>query len=162
MKAILGIGRLSNIELVDPTTGRTSTRKTPGKWLGWDPTKRQFLICTVKGRSAARLPAHVVRAHRRFHDHAPASGGRLVDAPSPVGTCAQVALIKALSYFVPKQVVSPGKNPFGWHHAFGDTGHKGGTYTAKVMPALVRDSRGNLFIKRRKGNIFTVDTWLRG
>jgi len=30
------------------------------------------------------------------------------------------------------------------------------------MPALVRDSRGNLFIKRRKGNIFTVDTWLRG
>ena len=35
-------------------------------------------------------------------------------------------------------------------------------YTPKVMPALCQDSKGNLFIKRRKGNIFTVDTWLRG
>jgi hypothetical protein len=162
MKAILGIGRLLALHLVDPTTGRTTTRKTPGTWLGWDTTTRQFLLCKPKGRSRAPLPSRVVRAHRRFHAHDPASGGRLVEVPTPIGRRQQIALIKALDYFVPKQVISPDKNPFGWTHAFGDTGHKGGTYTAKVMPALVRDSRGNLFIKRRKGNIFTVDTWLRG
>jgi|HubBroStandDraft_2_1064218.scaffolds.fasta_scaffold104468_3 hypothetical protein len=162
MKAILGIGRLINLQLVDPTTGKQSTRRTPGKWLGWDTRARQFLICTVRGRSASSLPADVVRAHKRFHQAAPNGRARLVEAPSPIGAQRQIALIKALSYFVPKSVISPGKNPYGWHHAFGDTGHKGGTYTAKVMPALVRDSRGNLFIKRRKGNIFTVDTWLRG
>ncbi len=162
MKAILGVGRLLGLTLVDPTSGKISKRRTPGTWLGWDPRTRQFLLCKPRGRSSAKLPPHVVRAHQRFHAHAPAAGAKLVEAPSPVGTCRQIALIKGLDYFVPKQVVSPDKNPYGWTHAFGDVGHKGGTYTAKVMPALVRDSKGNLFIKRRKGNIFTVDTWLRG
>lgn len=162
MKAILGVGRLIALRLVDPNTGKKSILTTPGKWLGWNPTARQFLICVPKGKTTKRLPPHIVRAHRRFHDHAPAAGAKLVEAPSPVGKCQQVALIHRLDYYVPDEVISPEKNQSGWKHKFGDVGHKGGTYTAKVMPALVRDSRGNLFIKRRKGNIFTVDTWLRG
>lgn len=87
----------------------------------------------------------------------------MVDAPSPTGVLAKVGLVKSLTYEVPTRIRSPEKNRYRWHHAFGDTGHKGGdTYPERVMPALLRDARGNLFIKRRPGNIFTVDTWLRG
>jgi hypothetical protein len=32
----------------------------------------------------------------------------------------------------------------------------------RVMPALMMDARGHIFIHRRPGNIFRVDTWLRG
>jgi hypothetical protein len=68
-----------------------------------------------------------------------------------------------LVYEVPQTVRSPGKNPYQWHHAFGDTGHKGGkAYSTAVMPWLARDSKGNLFFVRRQGNIFNVDSWLRG
>lgn len=78
-------------------------------------------------------------------------------------TVKNVGLLKSLVYYVPSKIRSPGKNKYLWHHAFGDTGHKGGdSYPIKVMPMLQRDSAGNLFIKRRPGNIFRVDNWLRG
>ena len=71
--------------------------------------------------------------------------------------------MKALVYTVPRKINSPEKNPYQWHHAFGDTGHKGGDhYPERVMPALMKDQKGNLFFKRRPGNIYKVDQWIRG
>lgn len=161
-KALLGIGLLTSLEILDPKTGRTTTRIVRGKWLAWDTGRRAFHICTVKGRAGQGLPAGVAKAHRRFHAANPRATVA-ADVPASAGGEQQVGLVKALTYRVPQQVESPEKNPHLWHHAFGDTGHKGGdAYPQRVMPALVRDRAGNLFIRRRPGNIFRVDTWLRG
>jgi hypothetical protein len=161
VESALGVGQLTSLELLNPASGKTTAQRVHGRWLGWSPKKRQFLICKILRRNPGKVSSGIERAHRRFHQ-APSSGSFVVDAPAPQGKLQQVGLVKALTYQVPDSVKSPGKNRAHWHHAFGDTGHKGGVYTPKVMPALCRDAKGNLFIKRRKGNIFTVDTWLRG
>ena len=161
-RALLGIGTLTQLTVLDPATRKTRTLTLRNRWLAWEPGKRCFHICTPKGRQGTALPPGVRAAHRRFHQ-ADSQAALLADVPSPVGRLTQVGLLKAVVYRVPHQVRSPEKNPYAWHHAFGDTGHKGGdNYPDRVMPALLRDAKGNLFIKRRKGNIFRVDTWLRG
>ena len=165
MESALGVGRLTSLELLNPDTGKTSVRRVSGKWLAWRPKSKAFVICRVLKRAknpGACLSPHIEKAHRKFH-LAPSSGSpKVIDAPEPCGELKQVALLKALTYLVPNEVRSPSKNNSHWHHAFGDTGHKGGVYTPKVMPALCVDRNGNIFIRRRKGNIFTVDSWLRG
>lgn len=161
--SLLGVGTLHGLEV--EVGGRSRTIKTPGKWLAWEPKGRRFHICTLVQRrqGAEGLADAVAKAHRKFHGQAPRATA-VVDAPSPVGKLETLGLLRALVYKVPsKLVLSPEKNPYAWHHAFGDTGHKGGTtYPDRVKPQLCRDRAGNLFICRRKGNIFTVDTWLRG
>ncbi len=171
--SLLGIGYLTSLEVLDPKTGRARTMRPGGKlWLGWLTSAKNYRICTVArtGRTkftrehlvGTGMAPEVVRAHRRFHQ-APPRGAITVDVPDPKGPLKQLGLLKALTYNVPQKVKSPDKNRYLWRHAFGDVGHKGGsTYPTKVMPALMRDTRGNLFIKRRPGNIFTVDSWLRG
>ncbi len=171
--SLLGIGYLTSLEVLDAKTGRARTVKPRGKlWLGWLTSAKNYRVCTVAKNGQTKFsrehlvgtgmaPA-VVRAHRRFHQ-APPRGAITVDMPDPSGPLKQLGLLKALTYSVPKKVKSPDKNRYLWRHAFGDTGHKGGdTYPTKVMPALMQDAKGNLFIKRRPGNIFTVDSWLRG
>ena len=161
-KALLGIGHLTGLEILDPKTGRVTKKTLRGKWLAWDTARRAFHICTARKSAGGSLPASIRKAHRKFHA-AESRSAVLADVPASAGGEQQIGLIKALTYRVPPKVNSPEKNPYHWHHAFGDTGHKGGdSYPEKVMPALVRDRRGNLFIRRRPGNIFRVDTWLRG
>jgi len=166
MESVLGVGRLTSLELFDPQSNRSRTKTIRGKYLAWRPTARAFAICTIVKKSAAKVSPAIERAHRKFH-LAPSRRALVINRPEPVGKLKQLGLIKALTYFTPNPgaldgINSPSKNNAHWHHAFGDTGHRGGTYTPKVMPALCSDERGNLFIRRRKGNIFTVDSWLRG
>ncbi len=159
-RSILGIGRLLELEVLQ--NGRVRKMRLKGRWLAWEPGKRCFHVCRPKGRASGSLDSSVSKAHRRFHQAA-ARGAMCADVPEMSGELRDLGLVKALVYDVPASVRSPGKNPYQWHHAFGDTGHKGGdSYPEKVMPALKRDKRGNLFIVRRPGNIFRVDTWLRG
>lgn len=155
MRALLCIGKLTKLEL---NSGKKLSLKN--RWLAWDG--RNFHICTVKGTTSAKLPSGIVSKHRKFHDAPPQGKPFVGDCPAPSGKTVQVGLLKSLVYTVPRKINSPEKNPYQWHHAFGDTGHEGGNYPEKVMPALVKDQKGNLFIKRRKGNIFRVDQWLRG
>jgi hypothetical protein len=159
--ALVGLGTLESLEVL--SGGRVRKLGMRGRWLGWDTGNRRFAICRVVSNAGGRkLPTSVVKAHRRFHSEAPKTAV-VADVPDPIGRLQQVGLVKALTYIVPRRINSPEKNPYRWHHAFGDTGHKGGnSYPERVMPALMRDARGNLFIKRRPGNIFRVDTWLRG
>lgn len=156
MKALLCIGRLVKLELLAPAA-RVSLKN---KWLAWDG--RNLHICTVKGTMQAKLPSALVKKHAKFHNAAPKGNPFCAECPSPKGATKQIGLIKALVYTVPRKINSPEKNPYHWHHAFGDTGHAGGEYPETVMPALVKDSVGNLFFKRRRGNIYKVDQWLRG
>jgi hypothetical protein len=161
-QAIVGLGQLTALEVLDPKTKRTVTKRMRGRWLAWDPRKRAFHLCTMASKAGGRLPASVERAHRKFHQ-APSAKAVMANVPDSAGGEITVGLVKSLTYLVPPQINSPEKNPHHWHHAFGDTGHKGGDhYPERVMPALVRDRAGNLFIRRRPGNIFRVDTWLRG
>ena len=155
MRALLCLGKLVKLELNE---GKKASVK--GRWLAYDG--RNLHICTVTGTSKAKLPAAVARRHRKFHGMDPKGEPFCGDCPSPHGKLKQLGLLKALVYTVPKKINSPEKNPYHWHHAFGDTGHAGGTYPESVMPALMQDERGNVFIKRRKGNIFKVDDWIRG
>lgn len=158
--ALTGLGTLVNLEIIQPGGRSAKTLRTPGRWLAWDG--QAFHICRIAGGTRPLTDSATIRRHRQFHGQPPA-GGRVVDRPAPVGALRQIGLLKALTYRVPSHVRSPEKNPYLWHHAFGDTGHKGGDhYPEKVMPALMRDANGNLFIKRRPGNIFRVDQWLRG
>ncbi len=171
--AVLGVGRLLSVTVLNPKTGRTTIIKPAKRWLAWAVKKKTYCICRVLGRidtSALvgtgqpfpKLPADVRAAHAKFHAAAP-RGSLKVDVPTPSGPLRLVGLVSALVYDVPRSVRSPEKNRYHWHHAFGDTGHKGGDqYPLKVLPALMKDRKGNLFIRRRPGNIFTVDTWLRG
>jgi hypothetical protein len=161
--SLLGIGTLNGLEI--EVGGHTRTIKTPGRWLAWEPKARKFHICKPVRRqpTADGIDASVRKAHKKFHQEAPRKA-MVVDAPAPRGRLRPLGLLKSLVYRVPsKMVISPEKNPYAWHHAFGDTGHKGGDkYPDRVKPQLCKDDAGNLFICRRKGNIFTVDTWLRG
>ena len=159
---LLGIGRLLEVEILNPSTGKTTRRKVSGCWLAWEPGKRRFHVAKVKGNAGKRVNGSVAKAHKRFHAAAP-GGSYSVEVPEAAGRLRDLGLLKALQYDVPNSLRSPEKNPHIWHHAFGDTGHKGGdSYPAKLMPALKVNARGELFIVRRPGNIFRVDTWLRG
>lgn len=162
MKALLSIGRLTSVELLDPDTGKVATIRPKGKWLAWDRAKKNFAVCTIKGRTTARLPTGVIKQHSKFHNAPPGLGALTGNNPAASGALKPLGLVKALVYVVPKNIHSPNKNGSIWHHSFGDTGHRGGAYSPKVMPLLMQDRNGNLFFKRRRGNIYRVDEWLRG
>ena len=162
MKSLLCIGRLIKLELVEPDSDRVATLRFRDKWLA--SNGRDLYICTVRGvrHGHVRLPGGVLAKHRKFHGAPPKGRPFLGDNPTKTGTTKTLGLVKALVYTVPRVIDSPGKNPYVWHHAFGDTGHEGKEYPKRVMPALLKDAKGNLFFKRRPGNIYRVDQWLRG
>lgn len=155
MKTVTTLGKLVNLEM---KSGKKITCRN--KWLCWDG--RNLLIATVKStKKGGSLDKTTASRHKRFHGE-PAKGCMLGELPEKGGSVNELGLLKALTYTVPRSINSPEKNPYHWHHAFGDTGHKGGKYPDKVMPMLEKDGSGNYFIKRRKGNIYKIDEWVRG
>jgi len=162
-KSLLCIGQLRAIEVVLPD-GSVKAAACKKHWLAWDG--RQYQICYVKGSVKTTLPRNIVARHKKFHGVAPQSNPFYAMMPDRGPTIKNVGLLKSLTYYVPTQIRSPGKNKYLWHHDFGNTvaGQKtpDGGYPTKLMPMLQRDSTGNLFIKRRPGNIFRVSNWLRG
>jgi len=162
MRQVMTIGRLVNLEILDPATGKVTKRRLSGRWLATSDHGRDLLICRVTASSKSHVQGAVADRHRRFHREPP-KGAWIGDCPDPQGQLKQIGLLKALTYAVPgSQIRSPEKNPYHWHHAFGDTGHRGGEYPQRVMPGVYTDSRGNLFIRRRPGNIFKTTDWIRG
>lgn len=159
MKTLVSLGALVELEVADGKGNDLMVLRPHNAMLAWDG--RRFHICRVTGATKKNLPSSVVSKHKTFH-RAPPKGALLGDSPAAQGPLRQVGLLKALTYRVPARIDSPSKKRHLWHHDFGDTGHRGGKYPTRVMPALMKDARGNLFIKRRKGNIFSVDEWLRG
>ncbi len=160
MKSLLCIGRLTKLELVEPDSDKVATLRLKDKWLA--SNGRDLYICTVKGTTTAKLPPGIRKKHKKFHDAEPKGQPFVGECPSKSGPTTMLGLVKALVYTVPRKIHSPEKNPYLWHHSFGDTGHEGKEYPKRVMPALLRDAKGNLFFKRRPGNIYRVDQWLRG
>lgn len=162
MRQVVTLGRLINIELYAPASGRTTKRSMRGKWLCTSGSGRDLLVCRVTGTHTGKVSGAVAARHTQFHK-TPSKGAWKGELMEPVGALKEIGLLKALTYEVPgSQIRSPEKNPYHWHHAFGDTGHRGGSYPTKYYPAVMQDSKGNLFFKRRPGNIFKNTDWIRG
>jgi hypothetical protein len=163
VKQALCIGKLTHLEIIQPGGSGRRTIRLKNRWLAWDAGRRCFHICKVTGRANTNPTGAVAKAHRRFHATAPSAGTFRAEVPDTTGGLVDVGLLRSLVYEVPQVVKSPGKNRYHWHHAFGDTGHKGGSdYPEKVLPMLKKTRSGEYVIVRRVGNIFKVDTWLRG
>jgi hypothetical protein len=154
------LGQLKSMTVVLPGGG-TRKHSYRNLWL-CTRTGTDLVICRVtKKRSGKRLSAAVAKRHRRFHG-AEARGAMEGEMPAPSGRLSEVGLVKELIYYVPEQIKSPEKNKILWHHAFGDTGHTGMRFPPKFYPRLMKDRKGNLFLRRRNGNIYRVTDWIVG
>lgn len=149
-----------------------SPARLRGWFVGWVPTasKDFVLVRALKGRSVrpGPLSSKAVQVYRQFHNTAP-QRATVYDRPDPVGRLQEVALIKSLTYVVPQWMKSPEKRGVQWVHAFGDHGEEGHgpvdargekVYPTKLMPALLEDSVGNIYVKRRPGNRYDVTKWI--
>lgn len=161
------LGILESMELED---GRTLHPR--GCHLAWMPQQRALAI-TIKARGRpARLSSATKRVHRQFHASEP-QRAVTYEWPDQRGSLRLLGLMRKITYIVPKHIRSPDKRqadgmPIRWVHAFGDHGESGHgpvggpekRYPQHLMPALVEDAAGNLFIKRRAGNKFNVSDWI--
>jgi hypothetical protein len=166
------MGRLRALRV--RANGRERTIRPSGSFLGWLPAGRKLVVVKkAKGQKVltnVRMPASTVGkiqgVHRKFHGVSPQKFNTYV-WPDAVGKLTPVGLIVSLIYDIPPGLRSPGKVRYQWNHEFGDHGERGhgrvsgqGNYPEKLMPLLVKDQKGNLFIKRRPGNKFYVTDWL--
>lgn len=158
------MGRLVSLEVM--INGRKKTIKPKGKYLGYLPRSRTLCVMQNPKTNPGNLSGSVTKLHKQFHNAGPTKATRFT-WPDPVGRKTDVGRIVALTYAIPKGLESPDKKNYLWHHEFGDHGERGhgpvrssGHYPVSLMPMLQKDSRGNLFIKRMKGNKFYVTDWL--
>ena len=163
-RSVVGLGHLT--ELVVRDQGGDRTIRPKGQWLAYNPSNRELCICRKAGGLAGPLSGAVRRLHAQFHN-APTGRALAAEYPDVRGRAEPVGLLVGLTYVVPKEIKSPGKNRYRWEHSFGDHGQYGHgargqnpTFSEKYMPLLTQDNAGNLRIKRRKGNKFYVGKWL--
>jgi len=149
-----------------------SPSRLRGWFVGWVPTasKDFVLVKAMRGRvvQPGPLSAKAISVFKQFHGHAP-KRATVYDRPDPVGGLHEAALIKSLTYVVPEWIDSPEKRGAKWVHAFGDHGESGHgpidtrgekVYPTRLMPALLEDSVGNIYVKRRPGNRYDVTKWI--
>lgn len=153
-------------ELVVEVGSRTRKVNTRGLHLAWVPSTRNFALVRPSRAKPGSLDDATVDIHKQFHNGAP-SKCVAFDWPERSGELQQVGLIRSLTYIVPPKVKSPQKQGVRWVHQFGDHGEEGHgkfrgekRYADSLKPMLCQDARGNLFIKRRPGNKYTVTSWI--
>lgn len=144
----------------DPKTRRTTTKQVRGKYLA-TASGKDLIVVVAKRKTNKPLSASTLKRHKKFHKTKPTEVWE-GEHPDPVGKTRQIGLLKSLVYFVPRSFGSPEKKEINWDHAFGDTGHEGKKYPPKYYPALMQDSKGHLYIKRRPGNIYKTTDWIVG
>lgn len=165
MQGVL-MGNLTELVVRKPN-GREITIKPRGRRIGWVPSRRDLIIVKAKPGGVARNPpGSIAGIHKKFHNVAPQKF-RHYEWPDPVGGKNPVGLIVSLTYTIPDDLKSPEKKQYRWCHEFGDHGERGhgtmrsrGNYPERLMPLLLKDHAGNLYIKRRKGNKYYVSDWL--
>ena len=166
------LGHLTELVLiVGRTQKKVSQAQLKGWFVGWVPTASKDFVLVRATKGTIRpgpLSAKAVSVFKQFHNHAP-QRATVYDRPDPVGGLEQVALIKSLTYVVPQWIPSPEKRGYKWVHAFGDHGESGHgpidargekVYPQHLMPALLEDARGSIYVKRRPGNRYDVTKWI--
>lgn len=153
---MLQLGRVVDLELDD---GEILTPKKK-LLLAWG--RNNLHICVpIRKEDAPRLNGNTVRAHREFHGTEPSSV-IIADRPTMGKGARKIGLLKAITYNA-TGINSPNKKRHNYRHIFGDTGHAGEEdQPPSKFPAVYEDAKGNLFIKRRRGNGYTVDLYTDG
>jgi hypothetical protein len=151
-RSLMQLGRVVNVEL-DNGSLVTPSRKLILAW-----GNRKLHLCIPAKGNPGSLSSNVRDMHRKFHGADP---GRAIvaDCPTPKGGTKTLGLIKAITYQA-TGINSPAKKRHNWRHLFGDTGHEGReSHPKSLMPAMVQDAAGNVFIRRRAGNKYTVGVY---
>jgi hypothetical protein len=158
------LGTLVDLELEDGR--RVSASALKGCLLAWVPSRKDLIIVRrSQAKSAGRLGAQTRKLHQEFHNAGP-SRAIQYDWQEPQ-SIRPLGRLRSLTYSIPKELRSPEKVKYRWHHAFGDHGERGhgtstgeSSYPTRYMPELCRDSRGNLYIRRMPGNKYYVKDWI--
>jgi len=154
-KCLLQLGTIVDIEMEDGTI------ITPKKkfLLGWG--NNNIHIVSPLGKKGSTITKAVAKLHKEFHGDSP-NGSVLVDKPTMPKNATKVGLIKAITYKA-SGINSPYKKRYNYRHVFGDTGHNGSeNQPSSKFPSLLQDKKGNLFIKRRRGNTYYVGIYHDG
>jgi len=153
-------------ELVVRADGEDVTIRPKKSLLGYLPEGKRLVVLKSGRRGRGDLSQQASKLHTNFHNTKPSRADRF-EWPDPVGRRRDVGLIVSLLYTIPPWLESPEKRRYQWNHEFGDRGERGhgyaresGNYPERYMPMLQVDEKGNLFIRRRKGNRFYVKDWL--
>ncbi len=159
---LVGIGELVSIDWCPIGGGIVSRTKAPGKkWLAWygDSNQGDLIIASmVRRRTGVRVADG---RHTKFHA-APVQELAEIEWDEPNRkTLTPVGLCCAVRYRIPEGMPS-NKSGNDWQHDFGEKVPGVMRHADRYKPFLSRDSHGGLFIVRRAGNDYRLDTWLRG
>lgn len=160
------IGKLDDL-VVEGSGGHGRKVNTKGLHLAWIPSRNNFAIVKPSRAKPGQIDQSTRDVHAKFHAAAP-SKAVAYNWPDQVGSLREVGLIRSLTYVVPTSVRSPTKHGCRWVHAFGDHGEEGHgpmrggvkVYPDTLKPMLLADEAGNLFVRRRPGNKYTVTDWI--
>lgn len=140
--------------------------------LAWKPSQRMkgdLLIGTEVGKGSTEdLSKAVITVHNKFHQGDPRAATKIQFPDRNKGRWRPIGHLVALMYKVPKGIVSPQKNPYHWHHWFGDHGERGHgqatdedpKYPAKYFPLVLVNENMDFIIQRVRGNRYFVTDWL--
>ena len=155
-------------EMVVRKNGRDKTIKPKGCFVGWIPKGKHLAILKQAKNppKSAGVSDSVKKIHKKFHN-TDVQKSKTYEWPDIKGKLTEVGRIVSLTYTVPAFIRSPDKKGYRWHHEFGDHGERGhgdvrdsGNYPQKFMPLLLKDVKGNYYIKRMRGNKYYVTDWL--
>jgi hypothetical protein len=165
---MLQLGRLLLLEVhtakdglvvITPRQRSMLGRAMKGTSLAWGTLGRarpELHVCRILGKAKAgtSIPETLSQAHEEFHGASPTALVR-AECPTASSRCKRVGLVSAIGYKA-VGITSPVKSTDNWRHIFGDTGHSGNEDQPKSkMPELLYDGK-SLFIRRRRGNTYTV------
>ena len=142
--------------------------------LAWRPAGRSgkqgsLLVGTEIGAGNPQtLSKSVVTIHNKFHQAPPQAAKRIQFPDRNKGSWRPIGRLVALTYRVPKGIRSPQKNPYLWHHWFGDHGERGHgeatdhdpQYPERYFPRVLVNEHMDFIIERVYGNRFFVTDWL--
>lgn len=167
MASAVQMGNLIQLEVQTSDGTKVLRMDKPLAWLPRGAKTGDLVIGKIigKGRVEELAPA-VRKVHAKFHQNQPSKAVRMVT--NDRGPWREVGLIVSLTYRVPKGIRSPQKNPYLWHHLFGDHGEHGHgeyenrptKYPPRYFPMLKVNPQGHLKICRRSCNRYFVTDWL--
>lgn len=161
------LGALQELEVrIQGEGGKITKIKPKGRCIGWLQKGKHLCVLKKTGKRAGKLSSSTISAHKRFHNANP-SKAEVYEWPDVEGKLQPVGRIVSLTYRIPPGLKSPEKNKYLWKHEFGDHGERGhgtvrgsGNYPESLMPMLLIDEKGDLYIKRMPGNKYYVTDWL--
>ena len=166
-RSVIGLGRLLALIVRQPDGRRVRIAPQDERWLAWRAAARELLVLRP-GRGPEVAPAPSARRGHAYFHGAPPAGARPMVAPTRGAGVRALGLLESLTYTA-AGIASPTKRDHHWIHQFGDRGERGhgrtradaaSPYPERAMPLVEVNAAGDLFIRRRPGNRYTVRDWV--